>query len=114
MRKSLIAILSLGVAAGCATTAQTWQIVGDDRPDGTVKLALQHGLLNPAPIDEAQALSTATASCRARGFAGAQAFGEAGSRCNAMNTYAQCIRVVVYRDYQCTGAGSPGNGAHAP
>jgi hypothetical protein len=104
--KKIAALFSLPlVIAGCAT-AMNWQPVGGSRSDGVVRLAFEYGMFQRPQLNESQAVALATQRCRVWGYSGAEAFGAATQQCTASNGYG-CVRTVVTKEYQCTGAARP-------
>lgn len=102
--KSLAAGICL-VLAGCATVSQM-SATGGSRADGIVRLSYEYGAFNKVNIDEAEGLRTAQARCATWGYKDAEAFGGITRQCQASNMYG-CMRWIVTKEYQCTGANAP-------
>jgi hypothetical protein len=98
-------LLVAALLSGCVAT-HGFLPAGGSKADGTVILSAQGNALHPAPLPDAAALATATASCKAWGYAGAELFsasGENGGRgvCPPGVNRTQCPwKVTVV--YQCT------------
>lgn len=106
MKSKLIAFGAFVVLAGCATVSQM-AATGGSRADGIVRLSYEYGAFNKVKIDEAEGLRTAQARCQTWGYKDAEAFGGVTRQCQGSSMYG-CMRWTVTKEYQCTGANTPG------
>ncbi len=107
MKKNLrtaLAVSVCAVLAACATQ-EVLQATGGSRADGTVELSYEYGLFQRPVVDMQAGLVTATARCRAWGYASAEPFGGQINHCNGYNGYGNCVDMLVTVKYQCTGGG---------
>jgi hypothetical protein len=98
-------VLALILFTGCAAQKE-WTATGGSRSDGTVELAFEYGLFEKPQVDESQGVQLAAATCAGWGYAASQPFGGTMRKCEAMNSYGDCISWLVTRKYQCLGAPS--------
>ena len=96
---ALAAVLFL---TSCATP-EVMQATGGSRADGTVDLSYEYGLFQQPVVNMQAAEVTATARCKAWGYANAEPFGGQINRCQASNAYGNCLQMLVTVKYQCTG-----------
>ena len=105
MKRKMVSGAVLLVLAGCATVSQM-AATGGSRADGIVRLSYEYGAFNKVRIDEAEGLRTAQARCQTWGYKDAEAFGGVTRQCQGSNMYG-CMRWLVTKEYQCTGAKTP-------
>lgn len=105
MRRAAL-VFALSIAVGACATTMNWQATGGSRSDGTVRLSFEYGAFQRPRLDENQATTLAAQRCRVWGYQGAEAFGAGTQTCEAQNGYG-CMRWLVTKEYQCTGAHAP-------
>lgn len=101
-RVFLAAGAALLLASGC-TVQKEMVPTGGSRSDGTVNLSYEYGLFERPQVNASQAEASAQQRCEVWGYTGAEPFGGALTRCEAMNGYGECLRTLVTVTYQCTG-----------
>jgi hypothetical protein len=94
---------SVVLVISCATQ-KALVPVGGSRADGTVNLAFEYNIFEKPELDRVAAQSAAVQRCTAWGYTGAEAFGGAMQKCEAMNGYGNCLKWMVTVTYQCTGS----------
>ena len=97
--------------AGCVTVPKQWAPHGGSKADGVVKVAYEVLDVEIAQASEVQALDSATQSCKAWGFTGAQPFGLETRACNVyygQHGNSSCKSWIVSKPFQCTGSASGG------
>ena len=92
-------------ASGCAVQKDLVP-TGGSRADGTVNLSYEYGMFEHPEVNMAQGESAAQQRCAAWGYTGAEPFGGALTKCEAVNGYGNCVRRLVTVTYQCTGTPS--------
>ena len=104
----LCGLVSITYLDGCAAQKQ-WAATGGSRADGTVELAFEYGEFEKPEIDEQQGVDLAAARCGRWGYTGSEPFGSAMNKCEMVGGYGNCLRWLVTRTYQCTGAPASSN-----
>ncbi len=107
MNKLCICVATVLLLSGCVSVPKQWQAHGGSKADGVVKVAYEVLDVEVAEVSEQQAIDTATQSCKAWGFTGAQPFGLESRTCNVYygkHGNSSCKSWIVSKPFQCTGS----------
>lgn len=107
MKKLVLIVMAIGLAAGCAVQKE-WTAVGGSRADGTVTMAYEYGMFQSPHVDDAEGAQAAGASCANWGYTMAQPFGGVLRTCEARDGYGNCTQFLVQKKFQCLGAPDSG------
>ena len=99
MKRCMLLVIAL---AACGEAHKVPVSIGGSRSDAIVEMGYETTIFETAVVDWNAAQRSATKSCQAWGFTGAEAFEGSRSECTFYAENGMCLASNVIRTYQCT------------